>query len=61
MTIPIIGQGKPRDLFCVRCNTKLEMVPAGVVCMRDTCLRFGLVSVIGKDPTIEGQEQENSA
>lgn len=61
MTIPIIGQGGKRELQCIACKSTLQPFPPGLICMKEECQRFGLVSAVGRDPILEEEQSREGA
>ena len=57
MSVPIIGQ---RVFVCMKCSEPIRKSGIGdsLMCMNDQCERFGLLSMVAKDPVLEKEQLE---
>lgn len=59
--IPIIGEevvSEDKKIVCVACSLEVRRVPYGMICDNHKCIRWGLVSVIGRDPDLKPETKE---
>ena len=53
--IPIIGK---QALQCILCEKDVNNSPiGGLICMNETCNRFGLITLVAKDPVLKAQQE----